>query len=636
MCGIAGIFDLRGSRAIDQRALTRMTRALAHRGPDGEDFHIAPGMGLGHRRLAIIDLAGGAQPFVTGSGVGVLSFNGEIYNYQSLAKDLEDRGARLRTKSDTETLAEGLEREGENFVEKLRGMYAFAFWNDRTQTLQLTRDRMGEKPLYYGVSQNGFLYFASELTALMMSDAFAYDIDPHTVSDYLHLGYAPDPKSIYKNVRKLPPAHHLFVERGGEINVRAYWRPDFSIRNTQSFASAARELSDRLDEAVAAQLLADVPVGAFLSGGLDSSAIVASMASLRGRINTSTIGFDEAAADERAYAAIVSDLFSTDHESQCASITDASLIDPVAQCYGEPFADPSALATYQVSAMARRRVTVALTGDGGDELFGGYRRYLFFLREQLLRRRTPDTVRELLFATLGAAYPKLDWAPRPLRWKTTLQSLARSAGEAYFRATCFNLPERAMALMSADLQHALRDYDPSLAIKSAFSNADTSDPLSLAQFADMSTWLPGRMLTKIDRASMAHGLETRPPLIDHHLVEWVTGLPPAFRLGPGDRPGMMYKRILKNAVEPRLPETIIHRKKAGFSPPIARWLRDDDCLRDRLRQSRHWRECGLFDAAQVETMLAAHVAGRSDFSAAIWSVIMFDAFLQNQRRPESN
>lgn len=621
MCGIAGIVDLRGLREIDRAALARMTESLKHRGPDGEGFHFAPGAGLGHRRLAIIDLEGGVQPFMTADKRGALTFNGEIYNFQALAADLNDGGVFLRTRSDTEALAEGLARDGAAFIRKLRGMFAFGYWDQPNETLLLARDRLGEKPLYYAETTDGYLVFASEIQAIAASGMLRLEVDPEALADYFLYGYVPDPKSIYRRVRKLPPASFLVCRRGEKPRLETYWSPAFGMGAAASLEEAADALLAQIDEAVRLQMISDVPLGAFLSGGVDSAAVVSSMARGGGRIKTCTIGFDDEAFDERAFAAETAALVGAEHAEEVASIEASALVDDVARTYGEPFADTSALPSWIVAKLARRHVTVALSGDGGDELFMGYRRHAMFEREERVRRLAPHMLRAPIFAAAGAVYPKLDWAPRPLRLKTTLQALGEDYKTAYAHATAANRPDRIDQLMTRDFKRSLDGYDPASVVRDAIT-LDDVHPLMAAQQADLATWLPGRMLVKVDRASMAHSLEVRPPLLDYKLVEWACRLDPAFKFAAGEG-----KRVLKAALAQRLPDSVLTRKKRGFGLPIADWLRATDGPLERLSTSQRWRDSGVIDPAAVEAMISRHRARVSDYSQELWTVIMYDAFL---------
>ena len=623
MCGIAGIVDRHGKREIDRAALQQMTDALAHRGPDGEGFFVAPGVGLGHRRLAIIDIAGGAQPF-HGQARGVLSFNGEIYNFDALKKDLSAHGVSFRTQSDTELLTEGLAREGADYITKLRGMYALSFWDETTGRLTLARDRLGERPLYYTETPDGFLLFASEITAILASGLISPSISREACADYFFYGFVPDPKTIYRDVFKLEPGRILTARAGEPLRIKRYWKPRFSPDTTMSFEDAREAMSAMLDDAVSAQMISDVPLGAFLSGGVDSAGVVASMALTNDAPTTCTVGFDDARNDERPYAREIAERYNTNHHEHTATLDAMALIDDVAAAYGEPFADTSALPTYIVSSLARQHVTVALSGDGGDEIFAGYRRYPMFLMEERIRALAPLAARRAVFGPAGAIYPKMDWAPRPLRFKTTFQALAQSTAEGYAAALAINVPMRVQRMLSPDFSRTLGDYHPQSVIIDAMNDADTNDPLLMAQHADLATWLPGRMLTKVDRASMAHSLEVRPPLLDHQLVEWAGGLPLRFKL---DASGG--KRILKAALEDRLGRPFLSRKKQGFGLPVTDWLRQKNANPlNRLKSSRAWRDAGVLNERTIDAMIKTHLHGAEDNAQELWTVIMFDAFLR--------
>ena len=631
MCGIAGIVDLKGKREIDPSTLKRMTDAIAHRGPDGEGFFLTPGIGLGHRRLAIIDLEGGDQPFTANNNSGTLSFNGEIYNYTGLGRDLVANGIGLKTRSDTEVLAEGLSRYGTPFIDQLRGIFAFAWWNERQQALSLVRDRLGERPLYYAETPDGFLLFASEINAIIASGMMPLDLCPEAVCDYFHFGYVPDPKSIYHGIKKLPPGSILTIKADGRQSLTSYWAPDFAPNDGLSYERAQEELLELLDEAVRLQMMSDVPLGAFLSGGVDSSAIIAAMSQSTEQITSCSIGFNEDSHDERAYARAVAKQFTTNHLEEIADLAALQDIDKIAQTYGEPFADVSALPTYAVCRLAKKHVTVALSGDGGDEIFAGYRRYPFFKTEERARSLLPLSLRRATFGPLGALYPKLDWAPKPFRFKTTFQSLGESRAEAYLRTAGANLPDRARLMMSGDLNGTLNGYCSSTVMEAAFNGEHENSPVIAAQKADLATWLPGRMLTKVDRASMAHSLEARPPLLDHKLVEWAARLPASFKIGPAGG-GTTGKRILKSAHQNRLSRDILYRPKQGFGIPVAAWLRDKNGPLDRLRASNAWSQSGLIGSANVETMMDKHQRHQQDFSQELWSVVMFDAFLRTSNK----
>lgn len=624
MCGIAGIVDLKSDRQIPKSALQRMNDKLIHRGPDGGDMWIAPGVGLAHRRLAIIDLEGGAQPFHASSGRHVLTYNGEIYNYTELAEGLSSAGLKLRTRSDTEVIAEGFAHHGQDYISKLQGMFAFAFWDQETKSLILARDRLGEKPLYYTTTNDGFLIFASEINAIVASGLVATEIDPEAIADYFHFGYVPDPKSIYRNIFKLPPAHILKVQRGHTPKLEEYWSLEFRQDQSLTFQKASEELEAILDRAVHDQMVADVPLGAFLSGGIDSSAIVSSMAKTGSSPITCSIGFNEASHDERPFAALTAQKFNTQHYEEVASLDVIGTIDTIANVYGEPFADSSALPTWLVSKLARKYVTVALSGDGGDEVFAGYRRYKFFLGEEKLRNSLPSAIRKPVFGTLGALYPKLDFAPRAMRFKTTFQALGEDQATAYARASAIMLPERSQALLSEDLKTTVGDYRSRDIIRAYFDKQSNHDPLSRALYTDLKTWLSGRMLVKTDRASMAHSLEVRPPMLDHRLVEWAAKIPSNYKLRNGDG-----KYILKAAMAKRLSADYLKRPKQGFGLPVNDWLRaEKDNPLDRLFDSSVWKQSNFIDEYQVTRMIDAHKKNHTDYGQELWSVIMLDAFLR--------
>ncbi|MEX2628690.1 MAG: XrtA/PEP-CTERM system amidotransferase [Tistlia sp.] len=624
MCGIAGLFDLRGRRPLDPARVERMTAALAHRGPDGSGFHHEPGLSLGHRRLSIVDLAGGGQPMANEDGTVLTTYNGEIYNHEALRRELAD-GHRFETRCDTEVLVHGWEEWGESLPTRLRGMFAFAIWDRAADSLFLSRDRVGERPLYYAVTPDGLLVFASELRAVVVGLGGAPSLDNSAVADYFAYGYVPDPKSIFAGICKLEPGYSLTLRRGqaGRPEPRAYWNICFDPSAADG-VDRREELVERLTESVALRRMSDVPLGSFLSGGVDSSGIVALMAGLSDApVQTSTIGFDDPAVDERPFARLVAERYGTDHLERTVAVDSCAMIETLAKAYGEPFADSSALPTYLVSRLARERVTVAMSGDGGDELFAGYRRYWFFLMQERLRRHLPEGLRRGLFAPLARHYPKLDRAPQWLRGKSTFESLAQDSVTGYFRSVTVLPDSERRRLLTADFQQSLGDYRPESVLARHAERAGTDDPLGLAQYLDFKTWLPGRMLVKVDRASMAHGLEVRPPLLDHELAEWAAGLPLADRMA--NREG---KILVKRAFEPLVPAELLYRRKQGFSLPLAKWMQRGLAGRlDTLVGSGRLAETGIIDPDGLQAVVREHRSGARDHSQAIWSLLMFDAFL---------
>jgi asparagine synthase (glutamine-hydrolysing) len=636
MCGITGIVDLIGRRPVEERTLRAMNGSLRHRGPDGDGFHVEAGVGFGHRRLSIIDLTGGKQPLYNEDGTVVVTFNGEIFNFMDVEKELLARGHTFRTRCDTEVIVHACEEWGERCLERFNGMFAFALWDQRRQALFIARDRLGVKPLYYAELADGRLVFASELKALLLHPDVPRRIDPRAVEEYFTFGYVPDPKTIYADIRKLEPGAYLSHTRGrrGVVPVRYWDVPLAGERRTASPPDAWQgELRDRLQESVRKRLVSDVPLGAFLSGGIDSSAVVAMMREIgTSRILTCSIAFSEPRYDESRYAQMVADAKRTDHHTEVVEASDYSLLDKLVDIYDEPYADSSAIPTYRVCQLARRHVTVALSGDGGDEDFIGYRRYRLFAAEEAVRARVPRSIRQAIFGPLGRWYPKLDWAPRFLRGKTTFQALAWDTVDAYLHGVSICSAETRRALFSPAFARDLQGYDAREVFHGHVRGKTFADPLALAQYLDFKTYLPGDILTKVDRASMAHSLEVRTPFLDYEFVEWAAGLPSACKLRRGEG-----KYVLKEALRPLLPEEVLFRKKMGFAVPLDVWFRG--ALKQHIADvvtGERLAGCGMFDPAVLQRLVADHQSGRRDYSAPLWSLLMFDGFLRNhEQRPTS-
>jgi asparagine synthase (glutamine-hydrolysing) len=627
MCGITGQFDTRSERAVSHPVLHRMNNAQAHRGPDEGSLHIEPGLGFGHRRLSIIDIATGQQPLFNEDGSVVVVFNGEIYNYQQLIPELQALGHVFHTRSDTECIVHAWESWGEACVQRFRGMFAFVLWDRKKQTLFMARDRLGVKPLYYALLDDGTLLFGSELKSLLAHGGLRRDLDPLAVEEYFALGYVAEPRTIFRQARKLPPAHSLTIRRGQPLpQAKEYWDVRFTGGNPVSAADACQELVHRLKESVRLRMIAEVPLGAFLSGGVDSSAVVAMMAGQsEGPVNTCSIGFDDPAFNESAFAQTVADRYQTRHRLEVVKSDDFDLIDTLARLYDEPYADSSAIPTYRVCQLARKHVTVALSGDGGDESFGGYRRYRMHLMEERLRSALPEGVRRPIFGLLGRVYPKADWAPRVFRAKTTFEGMARTSVQAYFHSVSILRGPMRDQLFSDALKRELAGYNASEVFDYHAARAETDDPLALIQYLDLKTYLVGDINTKVDRASMAHSLEVREPLMDHPLVEWLATLPSDLKVR-----GQEGKYLFKKAMEPHLSDDILYRPKMGFSVPLARWFRGllkqrvrDAVLGDRLAAT------GWFNRRYLEHLLAAHQSGARDYSSPLWTLLMFEAFLRN-------
>ncbi|MEZ0155832.1 MAG: XrtA/PEP-CTERM system amidotransferase [Candidatus Reddybacter sp.] len=626
MCGIAGILDTRGQQDIDRDLLGRMNQSQFHRGPDEGGQHFEPGLGLAHRRLSIIDLSSGQQPMYNDDKSVCVVFNGEIYNFPTLRKELEAKGYVFKSHCDTEVIVHGWSAWGEACVDKFRGMFAFAIWDRKQRSLFLARDRLGIKPLFYSLLPDGQFIFGSELKVLKCHPGLPTKMNPQAVEDYFSLGYIPEPKTIYQGVYKLDPGHTLTVKQGqSELRSNEYWDIPFTPVSYSSEQDLEEELIHRLREAVDIRMVSEVPLGAFLSGGVDSSAVVAMMAGLQKEpVNTCSIGFDVKGFDESVYAQEVAEQFNTHHHVNIVDPNDFDLIDELAGLYDEPFADSSALPTYRVCQLAKQRVTVALSGDGGDEHFAGYRRYRWHMNEEKLRGLVPDSIRQPLFGLAGKLYPKLGWAPRVFRAKTTFQSMARNPIEGYFHNFSILIDEQREQLFSDSFKRELQGYKASEVFHHYAAKAPTDDPLSVVQYIDMKTYLTGDILTKVDRASMAHSLEVRVPLLDHKFVEWVSGLPSSMKLK-----GQQGKAVFKSSLEPHLSNNILYRDKMGFAVPLARWFRGP--LKDKLRASLFDGELsatGMFDNNYLEQLFNQHQSGQRDNSASLWSLLMFNESLK--------
>jgi asparagine synthase (glutamine-hydrolysing) len=627
MCGIAGMFHLTTAKPVDPQRVRGMTDAMVHRGPDGSGVWTAPGVGLGHRRLAIIDLATGEQPMHSADGALTVAFNGEIYNFQALRQELEASGATFRTNSDTEVILHGWRKWGADCVSHFDGMFAFALYDAARRCLFLARDRLGVKPLFYTELNDGCVLFASELKGLLAHPLVRRAPEISAVEDFMAYGYVPDDTSIVAGIRKLPAGHHLTLRLGAPLPAPSqYWDVSFADRTRADTPQLEEELIDLMRKAVRSRMIADVPLGAFLSGGVDSSAVVALMAEASSSaVATCSIGFDQSDHDETRYAGLIAERFATDHHSRIVAADDFGLIDTLVKAFDEPFADASALPTYRVCELARESVTVALSGDGADEAFAGYRRHAFFAGEARVRALIPRPVRRTLFGGLGAIYPKLDWAPRVFRAKTTLQAIGRSDGEAYADAVGVTPATLRHKLYSQDFSRQLGGHRAEDRYVRAMETAPARDPLDRAQYADFKIWLPGDILTKVDRASMAVSLEAREPLLDHRLVEFAARLPAGKRVHRGTG-----KWLMKRALRRFLPDDILYRRKMGFVTPISAWFRGPLAGEARaIGQGSVLAETGWFDMDAVARLGNDHQSGLADHSRTLWQLLMLDRSLKH-------
>lgn len=620
MCGIAGLVFADRHHPIDEQLLGRMTDVMRHRGPDADGFHVGAGVGLGHRRLSIIDLSTGDQPIYNETRSAMVVFNGEIYNFATLARDLRSRGHAFTTHSDTETIVHAYEEFGLDFVTRLDGMFSFALWDESKRRLVLARDRAGKKPLYYH-DDGTRLVFASEIKALLQDPSIKRRVSPEALSDYFTFGAIPSPGTIFQEIRQVPPAH-LLVWEEGRTRLREYWDVRFEPDTRMKEGEALAEFASLFDEAVRVRMVADVPLGAFLSGGIDSSAVVASMARQSARpVVTTSVGFAERTHSELDYARTVAQAVGSDHHELLVRPEAATDLPRLAWHLDQPFADASALPTYYVSQAARRHVTVALSGDGGDELFAGYqRRYGMNRVESRLRSVIPGPVRRRVLAPLSRIYPRWEQIPRPLRLKLVLRNLGQTFERAYFDDMSLFVESERRALLAPEFLQLTRAHDPFVDFARHFDRVRDADPLSRILYVDFKTWLTDRVLVKVDRMSMACSLEVRAPLLDHRIIEFAARLPVSLKFR-----GSVSKYLLKKHTAERLPTLPVHRPKQGFNLPLAAWLRGD--LREvahDLLFSRRVAERGYLVPAEVQRIWDSHQGGSRDRSAHLWALMMLE------------
>jgi asparagine synthase (glutamine-hydrolysing) len=615
MCGICGIYEFDRRESFPHEVIRKMTDTIVHRGPDDEGFYTDAGVGFGFRRLSIIDVSGGHQPISNEDGSLWVMLNGEIYNYPELRRELDSKGHRFTTRSDTETIVHLYEEYGEKCFERLRGMFAIALWDSRERKLLLARDRLGKKPLYYA-SDGRRLVFGSELKALLAAGNVNLEVDPQALSDYFSFGYIPAPKTIYRSVRKLQPGHYLVASRTG-VKEERYWDISFAKVESKTEEEWCEILRHELCEATRIRLMSEVPLGAFLSGGVDSSAVVANMSRLLQRpVETCSIGFNEADYDEADYARGVANFLHTQHHEQVVEPHALEIMDKLVWHYDEPFADSSAVPTYYVSRIARQHVTVALGGDGGDETFAGYRRYYFDKIENDLRRHVPQFVRSAVFGPLGRMYPPLAWAPRVFRAKATFESLSRSPLAGYFNSVSLFRPADKQRLLTGDFKNSLAGYDSMSVLQHHYDRAETEDELARIQYVDIKTYLPDDILAKVDRASMAVSLEVRAPLLDHQLMERAATIPSSLKLR-----GRVGKYIFKKAIANQVPAEVLDRRKQGFAVPLNSWFRGE--LRELTHESLFAVDDGILDRNFLRKIWDQHQNGTYDRSSHLWAVLMY-------------
>jgi asparagine synthase (glutamine-hydrolysing) len=604
-----------------------MTRTLRNRGPDDEGIYVnrhnandgiqktdenlndGPFIGLGHRRLSIIDLSGGHQPIHNEDKRIWIVYNGEIYNFKKLRADLKSKNHVFYTSTDTEVIVHLYEEYGETCVDFLRGMFAFAIWDEDRNKLFIGRDRLGKKPLYYYWDETNIV-FASELKAILACPWFQRDINIDGLLCYLQFGYIPDPLSIFQNVFKLPPAHTLTVEQG-RLSLKEYWDVHFKINERTDEQEIYNKLLAKIKESVRLRLISDVPLGAFLSGGIDSSTIVALMAGeMTQPVKTFSIGFQEPEFNEIPYARRVSEIFGTEHHEMVVRPESFDLIEKIVMHFDEPFGDPSAIPTYYVSKLASQFVKVVLSGDGGDELFAGYDSYAEIMNQRIFER-LPTTLKSAM-RVLSKKMPTGAYG------KNFLYHISLPTDERFINYVSHVSTTKNHQLLSSDLLIEMRNSE--FIFSSFFDGVRGLEGLSWMQYADMKTYLPGDILVKVDRMSMAHSLETRVPLLDQNLVEFVNSLPSKYKMN-----GKTRKYILKKIASKLLPDEILHRKKQGFAVPLKYWFKGE--LKDYIRDiifDQHTIKRGYFDTYYLTKLVKEHDRGRRDHSVLLWHFLILE------------
>jgi asparagine synthase (glutamine-hydrolysing) len=614
MCGIAGFADQprAAARHDDFSLVHRMCEVIRHRGPDDEGIHVEPGVGIGMRRLSIIDLSTGHQPIHNEDETVWVVFNGEIYNYRELRRELEAAGHRFYTSSDTETIVHAYEQWGEDGFARLRGMFGIALWDRRSRTLLLARDRAGIKPLHYAERQ-GRLYFGSEVKSLIAADAVDREIDLEALDHYLSFLYAPRDRAMFKGVQKLPPGH-LLRWKDGRADVRQFWAIGNQETFDGTFDEAATRLRAVLADAVRSHMMSDVPLGAFLSGGVDSSVVVGLMAEASERpVKTFSIGFDEPQFDELEHARTVAQHFGTEHHEFVVRPDGLSILDRLIAHFDEPFADSSAIPTWYVSEIARRHVTVVLSGDGGDELFGGYDRYLPHARVAQFDRLPLPGKRQLAQVASRVL-------PHGAFGKRFLKHVAQDPNDRYLDSIAFFHDDERQALYTPDVRRALNGRKAERLLSRHFERFNRLSPHSRMMRFDFETYLPEDVLTKVDRMSMAHSIESRVPLLDNEVIDFAATLPASMKIVNGRR-----KHVMKEAVKHLLPPGILDRKKQGFGVPLGVWFRGGltDVFSDILG-SATMRQRGYFEPSFVDRIVSEHLSGRRDHTLRLWQLLVFE------------
>jgi asparagine synthase (glutamine-hydrolysing) len=622
MCGICGKFNYLNQAPVNENLLRDMCSVLQHRGPDDETVYIDGYMGLGHRRLSIIDLEGGQQPMSNEDQTCWVICNGEIYNFKQLRRELQHCGHQFRTRSDTEVILHLYEEQGIACVKQLRGMFAFALWDMRQKRLFLARDRLGQKPLVYTQTKQG-LMFASEIKSLLQDPQITPEVDLAALHHYLTYQYVPSPYTIFRGIHKLPPAHTLVCEQG-KTTIERYWELRFKYDrlSEQEYMEESLRL---LKEATDLRLVSDVPLGAFLSGGIDSSAVVGTMAQLCSRpVKTFSIGFEEEAFNELEHARVVARHFGTEHQEFIVKTDALEVLPKLIWHYNEPFADPSAIPSYYVAKIARQHVTVALNGDAGDESFAGYERYIAE-RQALFYQRIPAPIRHGLIEPLSRLLPQTGREQAlPDKVRRFICTISSPFAQRYLQLICAFNNQQKQAIYSPEMKRLLDNHDSLKRIQQIYDEAPAPDPISSALYVDLMNYLPDDLLVKMDIATMANSLEGRSPFLDHKLMEFTATIPWQLKLK-----GTTTKYILRKALTKLLPSRILHRKKAGFSVPISNWLRHE--LRDFAQQTLLDKRCtqrGYFNPESIKKLLEQHLSGHYDHGFRLWTLLNLELWHQ--------
>ncbi len=619
MCGIAGKLYFNQDSNIHSDELDLMLNEIKHRGPDDQGIETFGNVALGQRRLSIIDLSpAGHNPMSNADGTVWITFNGEIFNHTDYRPELEKKGYKFKSQTDTEVILYLYEEYGEECLQYLRGFFAFAIWDAPKKKLFIARDRVGKKPLKYYLTDTQ-LSFASELKAILADPSVPREVDEEAIHHYLTLEYVQHPQTGFKHIKKLPPAHYMVVQ-DGKVEIKRYWKLDYSKKLDLPEEEWIERIQDKLSEATKLRLMSDVPLGAFLSGGVDSSAVVAIMAKhTTGRVKTFTIGFNEASHDESDYARMIAEKFNTEHTEFIVEPKSVELFPKLAWQYEEPFADPSAIPSYYLAELTRKHVTVALNGDGGDENFAGYGRYDYHLLGKRYEK-IPRWIRQGIIANSTSIASKLIKTTFFDRANRFAQSVADTPERRYYNYICYFTTEQKKEIYTEEFWNKMKDKETQDILAELAQHAGNDDYLDKTLYTDFNSYLPNALMAKVDIATMAHSLEGRSPLLDHELLELSAQIPSNLKIKNGEK-----KYILKKSLEGILPNEILYRPKMGFGVPLVHWFRDElkDYMYDVIMNGEAIKR-GYLDKNKVQKLLDTHANTKVDYANHIWALIMLE------------